>query len=444
MFPVFKKGDKQNVENYRGITSLCACSKVFEIIIYELLFASCKNYISSDQHGFYPRRSASTNLLHFSSFCIRNIDAGSQIDAIYTDLKSAFDRVDHKILLAKLNKLGISSNLIDWFNSYLTNRKLLVKIGDESSEFFTNPTGVPQGSNLGPLLFSIYVNELSRLLPPGCRLFYADDVKIFIVVNSIQDCYTLQRILNSFVAWCSNNKLTISLAKCSVITFHRKLQPIVHHYTILNQHLERVDHIRDLGVILDQAFSFRLHYEHIISKANKQLGFIFKLTSEFHDPLCLRALYCALVRSILESNAVVWCPYQANWISRIEAIQRKFVRQALRSLPWRDPLNLPSYEDRCGLLGLQTLEERRCISQAVFVGKTLQGEVDSIEILGRLNIYAPERILRQRNFLQLEPRRAVYGFHDPIRFISARFNEVFHVFDFNISTTAFKRRLSSV
>lgn len=77
----------------------------------------------------------------------------------------------------------------------------------------------------------------------------------------------------------------------------------------------------------------------------------------------------------------------------------------------------------------------------MFVGKTLQGEVDSTEILGRLNIYAPERILRQRNFLQLEPRRAVYGFHDPIRFISARFNEVFHVFDFNISTTAFKRRL---
>lgn len=280
-------------------------------------------------------------------------------------------------------------------------------------------------------------------MPPGYRLFYADDVKIFIVVNSIQDCYLLQELLNVFVEWCSKNKLTLSIAKCNVITFHRKLRPILHNYTILNQHLERTDHIRDLGVILDPAFSYRLHYESIISKANRQLGFIFKLTSEFRDPLCLRSLYCALVRSILESCSVIWCPYQASWILRFEAIQRKFVRQALRNLPWRDPQNLPPYEDRCRLLGLQTLEERRYISQAVFAGKLLLGDIDCAEVLGHLNIYAPERSLRQRGFLQLEQRHAEYGLHDPIRFMSSRFNQVFHIFDFNHSGAAFQRRLQA-
>lgn len=179
----------------------------------------------------------------------------------------------------------------------------------------------------------------------------------------------------------------------------------------------------------------------MISRANRQLGFMFKIADEFHDPLCLRSLYCALVRSILESNVIVWCPYQSTWISRIEAVQRKFVRYALRSLPWHDPTNLPRYEDRCRLLGIETLEQRRNNSQAVFIAKILLGELDSPEILNRINIYAPTRVLRQRGFLMLESRNTGYGSHDPIRFMAATFNGVYELFDFNASAERFKRRL---
>ena len=117
MFPVHKKNDKQNIENYRGITSLCACSKIFEIVMNNVLFTSCKHYISVDQHGFYPRRSTSTNLVQFTSFCLRHMDSGMQVDTVYTDLKSAFDRVDHGILLARLRKLGLSDDLVRWLKS---------------------------------------------------------------------------------------------------------------------------------------------------------------------------------------------------------------------------------------------------------------------------------------------------------------------------------------
>lgn len=371
------------------------------------------------------------------------MDDGSQIDAVYTDLKAAFDRVDHNILLTRLSKLGISPDLICWFDSYLKDRKLCVKIGSNTSEFFTNTSGVPQGSNLGPLLFSLFINDLAMLLPSGCRLFYADDVKIYIVINCIEDCFMLQRCVDLFVEWCTRNKLTLSVQKCSVISFHRKLKPVIFDYTILDRSLERVDHVRDLGVNLDSALTFRLHYSDIISKANRQLGFIFKIAKEFRDPHCLRSLYCALVRSILESNAVVWCPYQANWIARIEAIQRRFVRQALRSLPWRDPRNLPPYEDRCRLLGLETLENRRCIAQAMFIAKVLLGDIDAPHIMAQLNIYAPERILRQRGFFFLGPRHTEYGLNDPIRSMSSRFNEVYMLFDFNLSAASFHRRLQT-
>ena len=154
-------------------------------------------------------------------------------------------------------------------------------------------SGVPQGSNLGPLLFSIFINELSILLPPGCRLFYADDVKLYITVKRIDDCHVLQQWINIFEEWCSRNLLTISINKCNAITFHRNLNPIIYNYSISNQPLVRVDHIRDLEVILDSGLSFHLHYDKIITKANRQLGFMFKICNEFCDPHCMRSLYCA-------------------------------------------------------------------------------------------------------------------------------------------------------
>lgn len=442
LFPIHKKGDKRSVSNYRGITSLCVCSKVFEIIINDSLFNSCKQYISSDQHGFFPKRSVTTNLVEFSTQCIRAIDAGKQVDAVYLDLKAAFDRVDHGILLQKLRKCGVSDSFIDWFESYLTNRSLCVKIGSNESSSFTNLSGVPQGSNLGPLLFSLFINDASLVLPPGTRLFYADDTKVYMIVDSLDDCHHLQRLLNDFEAWCSRNCMTLSIEKCQVISFNRKRNPIHFQYTLSGTAIERVQRVRDLGVWLDEEFTFNYHFNDIVSRANKQLGFVLKVTEGFSDPLCLRSLYCALVRSILEFAAIVWCPFHASWITRIESVQRKFLRHALRNLPWRDPSNLPPYEDRCRLLGIDTLENRRCVSQAAFVAKLLQGDIDSPSLLADVSIYAPERNLRRRNFVSLGSRNTLYGQHDPTRYMATKFNEIYHLFDFNITMTTLRNRFA--
>ena len=444
LFPVHKKGDKRNVCNYRGITSLSACSKLFEIIVNRALFASCKNYIDADQHGFYPKRSVSTNLVQFSSFCLQGMDSGAQIDAIYLDLKAAFDRVDHGILLGKMERLGVSSDAICWFKSYLTCRSVRIKIGSSVSNSFSNGSGVPQGSNLGPLLFSIFINDISLLLPSGCRLFYADDTKIYSIIKCRSDCLMLQSLLDVFVDWCSMNGLTLSVEKCSTISYHRKRSPIVFDYAISGQFLQRVHSIKDLGVTMDAGLTFKAHYSDIIARANRQLGFIFKVADEFLDPLCLKSLYCSLVRSILETNTVVWSPFHVTWSNRIEAVQKKFVRYALRNLPWQDPLNLPAYENRCRLLGIEPLDLRRKVSQAVFAAKLLFNDIDCPALLSRLNIYAPERLLRQRDFLYLEPRNRSYGAHEPVRAISQQFNESFEQFDFDISANVFRQRLLHV
>ena len=120
------------------------------------------------------------------------------------------------------------------------------------------------------------------------------------------------------------------------------------------------------------------------------------------------------------------------------------MRYALRFLGWRDPNNLLPYEDRCRLLSIEPLQVRRTIAQAVFGGKLLTGTIDCPALLEQLNVYAPERPLRQRDFLFLDLRSRNYALHEPVRSISQRFNHFYNLFDFNISSDVFRQRLKDV
>ena len=249
---------------------------------------------------------------------------------------------------------------------------------------------------MGPLLFSLFVNDATFILRSGGKLFFADDLKIYIAVRHQADCVELQRLLDVFHDWCVRNCMILCVSKCCVISYHRTRRVVLFDYYAAGTILQRVNHIKDLGVVLDEKLTYTRHFSATIDKANRQLGFMFKISNEFRDPLCFKALYCSLVRSILEFASVVWSPYQAVWRARFEAIQRRFVRYALRHLPWSDPLNLPPYTHRCRLLGLNTLFERRNASQAVFVAKVLLAEYDVPELLAMINLYAPVRTLRPR------------------------------------------------
>lgn len=442
--PVFKRGDRHDVTNYRGITSLSAVSKLFEIIMCGIIFETTKCYISVEQHGFMPSRSVTTNLLTFTSKCMKSMEEKAQVDVIYTDLKAAFDKIDHRILLHKLSRLGVSTHLVSWMESYLTGRELRVKIDGCVSLPFSNKSGVPQGSNLGPLLFIIFFNDAGLVLGEGFKLIYADDLKLYIVVRTENDCMRLQNSLTLFADWCRRNKLIISVEKCQVITFHRKMHPIVFHYEIDGIILNRVDHVTDLGVQLDEKMSFELHRSAIISKATRQLGFISKVAKDFSDPHCWKSLYCSLVRPILENASVVWHPHQLTWSLRIERIQKRFIRLALRNLPWRDPDNLPPYPDRCRLLGLETLDRRRKVQQSLLIAKLLNGEVDAPELLSLLEFRVPNRVLRSTTLLQSSFHRTVFGYNEPISACIRAFSAVEEFFEFDEPTRHFANRIRSV
>lgn len=257
----------------------------------------------------------------------------------------------------------------------------------------------------------------------------------------MEDCRFLQNLLNVFADWCRLNRIVISVDKCSIITFTRRKSSFVYDYTLLGNSLARVTSVKDPGVTLDSQLTFNIHRSAVIENANRQLGFIKRVSNEFNDPLCFRSLYCAQVRPILESTAIVWAPYHDIWIDRLEQVQKRFFRFALRSLYWRNPRDLPPYSERCRLLHLDTLQRRRKIDQAVFACKILKAEIDSPAILIQFHLNTLESTLRPREILFQPFHRSEYGRFEPVACIRDSFVSAIEHYDFQDSSTSFRNKL---
>ena len=439
MYPVHKKGDKRNVDNYRGISAINAVAKLFELVVLDPMFFHSKQYISDTQHGFMPKRSTTSNLLVFTSYVIDALAAGYQVDAVYTDLTAAFDRINHDIAIAKLRRLGFDGTFLQWLKSYLSNRKISVTIEQYASDAFLVPSGIPQGSHLGPLIFLLYFNDVNCMLS-GPRLSFADDLKMYLRIENTADVTHLQSQLDMFARWCGLNGLAVNVSKCSVITFTRGKKPILADYSIDSQDIPRVDHIKDLGLILDPQLNYSLHTNYVVDKASRNLGFIFRMAKDFTDVYCLKSLYCALVRSTLEYASAVWCPFYQNSIDRIEAIQRRFVRFALRRLPWQNPWQLPSYESRCMLIDIDTLLTRRNVTRALIVSDMLTARIDCSALLEQVNLIARTRASRNNILLYSTFHRTNYAANMGVSGLFRNFNRLTQAFDFNVSRNMLKIR----
>lgn len=187
---------------------------------------------------------------------------------------------------------------------------------------------------------------------------------------------------------------------------------------------------------------FSQHISSVTAKAFAVLGIIRRNTQAFRDVYCLKSLYVSLVRSILEYGVTVWAPYHSVQIARLERVQKCFLRFALRHLPWRDGQHLPPYEQRCALIKLPTLQKRRELLQRLLIFDLLNNNIDCSELLGRLRINAPGRSIRRFDFFRQAMHRTQYGQHNPLDVCCQRFNDVYHLFDFNLSKNVFRLRIS--
>lgn len=394
--PIHKKGAKNIIENYRPISKLCLIAKVFERLVFNELSASLNQYLDPFQHGFVKNRSVTSNLLVFTDYITEKMESGNQVDAIYTDYTKAFDRIDHSLLLYKLSRAGIRGDLFRWFSSYVKNRSQAIVLNGYTSSWNTIPSGVPQGSLLGPLLFILFISDIGSCFRHSNYLLFADDMKIYRTVNTDADALLLQEDLDRLNVYCIANKLELNISKCNSISFCRKPHVNNYVYKLMNEPLTIVQQVKDLGVVLDTKLSFEYHIDAIVAKASKAMGFIMRMSGSFKTMKTIKILYCSYVRSHLEFASQIWNPDYEKYKSRIEKLQSKFTR----FLSFKFKLNKISYEQRCKKFHLLPLYLRRHLADLILLVKVARGIIDCPLLLNKINLKVP--ILHLRNSLLLE------------------------------------------
>ena len=372
--PIFKKGNKHLVSNYRPVSLTSITVKLFERIIFNHLtnFLQEHKKLSPFQHGFRKGHSCQTQLLETIHQWADTLDKSGSSHVIYLDFSKAFDTVPHKRLLLKLEHIGIKGELLDWIKGFLSNRRQRVLCDGVTSCWEGVISGVPQGSILGPLLFIIYVNDIGDNISSHTRLF-ADDCTIYRDVSSKQDCDSLQEDLNQLYNWTQKWQLSLNTSKCKVMSISNKRITCYYTYSINNCMLEWVDTYKYLGVIIHKKLSWGEHIQEATLKASGVLNLL-RRTMHGTNRAAKERAYIALVRPHLEYCSAVWNPHQKKYISELEKLQKRAARWVC-GVRWDKTTNkwAEAYSTSCHRLGWLSLQNRRNFLDCCQTFKVING-----------------------------------------------------------------------
>jgi len=257
--PLFKKGDKHNISNYRPISILTSFFKVLEKAVHSQLYEQCRkhNILAGEQFGFRNKLSTTDAIYKLINKTLIALNDKIMIGGIFCDLEKAFDSINHDILISKLNFYGAKGKTMSWFKSYLKNRYQTVTLTNKANCQNYHSTlqeltrGIPQGSILGPLLFLIYINDLPKTVNNlATPIPFADDTTILITSPNKSDFeLKVNTTLNLINDWLNTNFLFINFDKTHFMQFTTKNKPKPHlKITHLNKQILTVSNIKFLGI----------------------------------------------------------------------------------------------------------------------------------------------------------------------------------------------------
>ena len=385
VMPIFKKGDKSQTNNYRPISLVSCVGKAFERVIFKHVYNHLitNSLIYQYQSGFLPGHSTVHHLIelvHNTCLALEKYEMNCQI---FCDISKAFDRVWHRGLLLKLKNYGIDGNLLVWFEDYLKNRNQKVFINNTFSTQKPISAGVPQGSVLGPLLFLIYINDISDDLTGLARLF-ADDTSLS---YSSADIRQIELILNEDLRklseWARKWLILFNPVKTEVMLISNIFNETDLQLMMDGTILKIVEIHKHLGVYLSSNNKWSKHIDSIITSASKQISFMRKIKYKFSKQT-LNTLYCTYIRPLFEYASEVWDGCSQTDANRLEQAQLNAAR-IVTGLPVFASTN-SLYQET----GWEPLSQRRTNKKLSLMYKIINNEAP-----GYLSNLLPNRVGEQ-------------------------------------------------
>ena len=338
IIPLHKKGDKSEVNNYRGITLLSCLSKLFTTVLNKRIekFCTDNNSISDAQFGFRKGRSTVDPIFILHSLVQKYLNENKRLYVIYVDMMKCFDSIYRNALWLKMFKTGIDGKLLRIVKDMYQKVKSCVKVCSSYSEYFNYAVGLRQGEVMSPLLFSLFVEDLELYLQCDIDaglsiddltlilLLFADDMAI--IGKTPEET---QRHLDLLFSYCNTWGLTVNTSKTKIMVFRKRGALLANEkWTYNSQPIEVVDDFNYLGTVLNYTGNFCKNIEHLNGKALKALNVLFCKCDDFDlSPKTLCQLFDAFVTPILNYSCEVWGYTKSK---ELERIHLKFCKRLLR------------------------------------------------------------------------------------------------------------------
>jgi hypothetical protein len=334
--PIYKKENHFDVGNYRPVSVLSVCSKILEKAIHSQLYEYLNEnkLIYELQSGFRSSYSTQTCLIYLQDFIKSQTASGKYTGMILLDIQKAFDCVNHEILIQKLCAIGVNS--VDWFKSYLSDREQTVIVDGVTSDVCYVTCGVPQGSVLGPLLFLVYMNDLSLCIDIPL-IQYADDSALLVADKDINN---LTQILNQNLMlcneWLSHNLLTMHPHKTEFIMFGpprklKKLKNVTFEYQ--GYKIISKNSVKYLGLILNNHLDGKEIVNSIIKKVNSKIHFMYR-QAKYLDLHTKKILCTSLIAPLFDySLTSYYCGLSNGLKAKLQISENKVIRFILNYKP---------------------------------------------------------------------------------------------------------------
>ena len=369
--PLFKKGDRSLARNYRPVSLTCIPCKLLEHIVCSNIMAHLDEHelLSDRQHAFRKWHSCETQLTTVINDWAKILDKKGQVDTFILDFEKAFDTPPHELLKSKLFSYGIGVTTLNWINAFLCFRQQRVVVNGIKSDWAPVVSGVPQGTVLGPLLFSLYINDISADIESEIRLF-ADDCVCYREIKNEEDTLKLQRDIDRLGSWARKWGMRFQPVKCNMMQLtNKRSSKIQANYTLEGTVLENVESIKYLGVTITNDLKWNTHISNVCTKANRTLGFLRR--NLYSCPQDVKeAAYKGLVRPVLEYGSSVWDPHTHGLQEELEKVQN----HAARFVTGNYVFETGSMTGILGQLKWESLKKRRKDSRLILLYKGLKGK----------------------------------------------------------------------